>query len=114
MNSTPSANETRPLSPAKIAKTDPGLFGPDRASSQDKTTTIGRSKRRKGMDDQDRLVDLAQTDLEISKRSIVVIKRTRKQVLRSSGIKRLRQDQGITSQIQAKSSDIDTRTPRSL
>ena len=29
---------------AKIEKTDPGLFVPDRASSHDKTTAIGRSK----------------------------------------------------------------------
>ena len=43
--------------------------------------------------------DLVHTDLKILKRYIGEIKRTRKQELTSSGIKRLRQNQEISSQI---------------
>ena len=49
---------------AKVANPNPGLFGPDRASSQNKTTSTGRIKQRKGLRGQDRQRDLAHTDLE--------------------------------------------------
>ena len=79
----------------RLAKIDPGLFGPDHAISQNTTTAIGRSKQRKWLGGQDRQGDLAQTYLTISKRYRGKIKGTRKQELRSSEIKRLRQEQDI-------------------
>ena len=52
----------------RLAKIDPGLFGPDHAISQDTTTAIGRSKQRKGLGDQNRRGELAQSDPKILKR----------------------------------------------